>query len=153
MEIRTGQSVTAKWRYRNRLQNRNSWSATGHGTVDTLVRQTDLSQAALAEVGKPFLPERFRLSKELYIAPTKKQVERECYPYIKAKYDAYTSCGQDSVLPQGERFTGSIAELAQNRFIIGTPEDCIEEVSQSTRLSNFATLASDFTIRGCLTPK
>ncbi len=120
-----------------------AWSATGHGTVDTLVRQTDLYKAALAEAGKAFPPERFRLSKELYIAPTKEQAERECYPYLKAKYDAYTAWGQDSVLPEGESFSGSIAELAENRFIIGPPEDCIEAISKHHEAIRFR----DFSFR------
>jgi len=105
-----------------------AWSATGHGTVDTLIRQTGVYKAALEKAGKPFPPEKFRLSKELYVAPTREQAERDAYPYIKAKYDAYSAWGQDGVLPAGESFSHSIEQLSKNRFIIGTPEDCVEQI-------------------------
>ena len=47
-----------------------AWSAYGHGTFETLVRQTELYREALREAGKSFPPERFRLSKELYVGRT-----------------------------------------------------------------------------------
>ena len=105
-----------------------AWSAAGHGTIDTLIRQTNLYKTALAECGKSFPPEKFRLSKELYVAPTREQAEKESHPYIKAKYDAYAAWGQDDVLPSGESFSKSIEELSRDRFVIGTPEHCIEEI-------------------------
>ena len=70
-----------------------AWSAYGHGTVETLIRQTDLYKEALAEAGKPFPPEKFRLSKELYVGRSREEAERECFPYVKAKYDAYKDWG------------------------------------------------------------
>ena len=36
-----------------------AWSAAGHGTVDTLIRQTELYKTALSEGGKPFPPDKF----------------------------------------------------------------------------------------------
>ena len=107
-----------------------AWSAYGHGTLDTLVRQTALYREALADAGKPFPPERFRVSKELYIAATRERAEAECFPYIRAKYEAYKDWGQDSVLPAGESFEGSMAELTAGRFIIGSPDDCLEAIAE-----------------------
>ena len=104
-------------------------SLTGHGTVDTLVRQVEIYKDALQKQGKSFPPEKFRLSKELYVAPTREQAQRESFPYIEAKYDAYSAWGQDDVLPDGESFKKSIHELSQDRFIIGTPDDCIEQIT------------------------
>ena len=120
-----------------------AWSATGHGTVDTLIRQTEIYKAALAESHKPFPPERFRLSKELYVAPTREQAERESLPYIKAKYDAYSAWGQDHVLPGDESFSKSIEELSRDRFVIGTPDYCIEEILKHHQAIEF----KDFSFR------
>ena len=120
-----------------------AWSATGHGTIDTLIRQTEIYKAALAEQGKSFPPPRFRLSKELYVAPTREQAERESYPYIQAKYAAYSAWGQDAVLPAGESFAKSIAELREDRFIIGTPQDCIDEIEKHREAIGFR----DFSFR------
>ena len=114
-----------------------AWSAFGHGTLDTLVRQTELYREALADAGKPFPPERFRVSKELYVAATREQARAECFPYIRAKYDAYRDWGQDTVLPPGESFEGSMAELTSGRFIIGSPDDCLEAIAEHHALLGF----------------
>ena len=106
-----------------------AWSAYGHGTFETLVRQTGLYRDMLAELGKPFPPERFRLSKELYVASTREQAEKEVFPFIAQKYDVYKDWGQDTVLPAGESFEGDIASLSSGRFIIGSPEDCVAGVT------------------------
>ena len=120
-----------------------AWSATGHGTVDTLVRQTELYRCALSAAGKSFPPEKFRLSKELFVAQTREQAQREVFPFIKAKYDAYSSWGQDDVLPSGESFSKSIEELSKDRFIIGTPQHCIEEILEHNAAIGF----NDFSFR------
>lgn len=114
-----------------------AWSAFGHGTLDTLVRQTALYREALADAGKPFPPQRFRVSKELYVAATREQAQAECFPYIRAKYDAYRDWGQDTVLPRGESFEGSMAELTSGRFIIGSPDDCLEAIAEHHALLGF----------------
>ena len=114
-----------------------AWSAFGHGTLDTLVRQTGLYREALADAGKLFPPGRFRVSKELYVAATREQAEAECFPYIRAKYDAYRDWGQDTVLPSGESFEGSMAELTSDRFIIGSPDDCLEAIAEHHALLGF----------------
>ena len=114
-----------------------AWSAFGHGTLDTLVRQTRLYREALADAGKPFPPERFRVSKELYVAATREQARAECFPYIRAKYDAYRDWGQDTVLPPGESFEGSMAELTSGRFIVGSPDDCLEAIAEHHALLGF----------------
>ncbi|MDE0455782.1 MAG: LLM class flavin-dependent oxidoreductase [Chromatiales bacterium] len=114
-----------------------AWSAFGHGTLDTLVRQTALYREALADAGKPFPPQRFRVSKELYVAATREQAQAECFPYIRAKYDAYRDWGQDTVLPPGESFEGSMAELTSGRFIIGSPDDCLEAIAEHHALLGF----------------
>ena len=106
-----------------------AWSAYGHGTFETLVRQTNLYRNMLAELGKPFPPERFRLSKELYVASTREKAEKEVFPFIAQKYDVYKDWGQDTVLPAGESFEGDISSLSSDRFIIGSPQDCVEGVT------------------------
>ena len=120
-----------------------AWSAAGHGTVDTLIRQTNIYKSALAQNKKPFPPEKFRLGKELYVAPTREQAEKLSYPYIKAKYAAYSAWGQDHVLPDGESFSKSIEALSENRFIIGTPDDCIKAITRHHDAIGF----NDFSFR------
>ena len=96
----------------------------------TLSRQITLYREALAAAGKPYPPEHFSLGKELYIAKDKESALRESLPYIGAKYAAYASCGQDHVLPEGESFQRPIESLLEDRFIIGDPDDVVEEIAR-----------------------
>jgi len=107
-----------------------AWTIAGHATLATLERQVALYRAALAAAGKPFPPPHFRLGKELYIARDMDTALREALPYIATKYDAYAQWGQDNVLPAGESFHVPIEELRQNRFIVGDPAYCIEQIER-----------------------
>jgi hypothetical protein len=49
-------------------------------------------------------------------------------PYLVAKYRDYAKWGQDKVMPDNEDFTRSLDELIEGRFIIGSPEDCYNQL-------------------------
>jgi alkanesulfonate monooxygenase SsuD/methylene tetrahydromethanopterin reductase-like flavin-dependent oxidoreductase (luciferase family) len=105
-----------------------AWTIAGHATLATLERQVAIYRAALEAAGKPFPPPLFRLGKELYIARDMDTALREALPYIATKYDAYAQWGQDDVLPTGESFRVPIEQLRQDRFIVGDPQYCIEQI-------------------------
>ena len=107
-----------------------AWTIAGHATLATLERQVALYRAALAVAGKPFPPPRFGLGKELYIARDMDTALREALPYLATKYEAYAQWGQDSVLPTGETFHLPIEQLRQDRFIVGDPAYCVEQIAR-----------------------
>jgi hypothetical protein len=49
-------------------------------------------------------------------------------PYLAGKYRDYAKWGQDKVMPDNEDFTRSLDELIEGRFIIGSPEDCYNQL-------------------------
>ncbi len=106
-----------------------AWTIAGHATLATLERQVALYRAALEAAGKPFPPPRFALGKELYIARDTDTALREALPYLATKYEAYARWGQDHVLPTGETFRLPIEELRQDRFIVGDPAYCVEQIA------------------------
>jgi alkanesulfonate monooxygenase SsuD/methylene tetrahydromethanopterin reductase-like flavin-dependent oxidoreductase (luciferase family) len=106
-----------------------AWTIAGHATLATLERQVALYRGALEAQGKPFPPSRFALGKELYIARDTETALREALPYIATKYEAYAQWGQDSVLPSGETFHLPIEQLRQDRFIVGDPAYCAEQIA------------------------
>ena len=106
-----------------------AWTIAGHATLATLERQVALYRGALEVQGKPFPPSRFALGKELYIARDTETALREALPYIATKYEAYAQWGQDSVLPAGETFHLPIEQLRQDRFIVGDPAYCAEQIA------------------------
>ena len=44
------------------------------------------------------------------------------------KYRAYASWGQDAVLPDGDTFRQPFEALLRDRFVLGSPEDCYEQL-------------------------
>ena len=45
-------------------------------------------------------------------------------PYISEKYKAYAQWECDKAMPEHERLNKPFDELVQDRFVIGSPEDC-----------------------------
>ncbi len=45
-------------------------------------------------------------------------------PYISEKYKAYAQWESDKAMPEHERIDKSFEELVKDRFVIGSPEDC-----------------------------
>jgi alkanesulfonate monooxygenase SsuD/methylene tetrahydromethanopterin reductase-like flavin-dependent oxidoreductase (luciferase family) len=106
-----------------------AWLLNPHAPLPLLERQMSIYRRALVEAGRPF-PAELPISKELYVAPDRETALRECRPFLEAKYQAYTSWGQDRAMPQGETFEAPFDELARDRFIIGDPEDCVREIQR-----------------------
>jgi alkanesulfonate monooxygenase SsuD/methylene tetrahydromethanopterin reductase-like flavin-dependent oxidoreductase (luciferase family) len=65
---------------------------------------------------------------ELHVAPTREEAFETARPYLEGKYAAYAAWGQDKVLPGQEDFRVSFDELAKDRFILGSPDDVIEQL-------------------------
>ncbi|MDW8119966.1 MAG: LLM class flavin-dependent oxidoreductase [Chloroflexota bacterium] len=99
------------------------WNINPHATLATIQRQVALYRQAAQEAGKdPTIP--LPMGRELYCAPTAQQAWEEVGPYIYGKYQAYAQWGQDKALPGQETFRTRLDALAQDRFIIGSPDDC-----------------------------
>ena len=45
-------------------------------------------------------------------------------PYITETYKAYAQWESDKAMPEHERINKSFDELVEDRFVIGSPEDC-----------------------------
>jgi alkanesulfonate monooxygenase SsuD/methylene tetrahydromethanopterin reductase-like flavin-dependent oxidoreductase (luciferase family) len=84
-------------------------------------------------IGKRF-PREFPAMRELYVAPTTEQAFREAGPHLERKYRTYSEWGQDKIVPKGEEFTRPFEELAEDRFIIGSPQDCIESIEKLRKI-------------------
>ena len=66
--------------------------------------------------------------REVYCAPTRQLALERCGPYLAKKYRHYADWGQDKALPGEEDFRIPFDDLARDRFIIGTPDDCLQQL-------------------------
>jgi hypothetical protein len=96
-----------------------------HAKLETLERQMALYRETLAERGKPF-PQEIPIRRELFVAKDRDTALRTCLPYLERKYQTYVSWGQSEALPQEDTLDLPFDELRDQRFIIGSPDDCVE---------------------------
>jgi alkanesulfonate monooxygenase SsuD/methylene tetrahydromethanopterin reductase-like flavin-dependent oxidoreductase (luciferase family) len=109
-----------------------SWFINPHAALPTIERQWQRYRQALAEAGQP-MPAARPMILELSVAPTHEEAVATARPYLEAKYAAYAEWGQDKVLPGNESFRIDFADLARDRFILGTPEQAIEQIEDRVR--------------------
>lgn len=99
------------------------WAINPHGDFDTIRRQLELFRTAREAAGNP--PARtIGLGREIFCAPTRREALDVARPYLGDKYDTYAEWGQDKALPGDESFRIPFDRLAEDRFILGTPDDC-----------------------------
>lgn len=103
-----------------------------HASLATVERQMKLYRTALAEAGKPF-PAEAPIFKECSVARTREAALRSAEPYLMQKYKAYADWGLDKPMPKEERLAAPYQELVRDRFIIGTVEECQDEIRRYHR--------------------
>lgn len=101
------------------------WAINPHGDVATIARQVDLFRSTREAAGITG-PGRLALGREIFCAPTRAEAFELARPFLGEKYDTYADWGQDKALPGEESFRIPFEELAADRFIIGSPADCVE---------------------------
>lgn len=104
-----------------------TWVINPHATFDTIKRQLVLLADEREAHGREPVTE-LPLIREVYCAPTREQAIEKAQPYLAHKYEVYSDWGQDKVMPDRESFRMPYDELARSRFVVGSPEDCIEQL-------------------------
>ena len=105
------------------------WFINPHAALPTIERQWGLYKEALAAEGHA-VPAARPMILELHVAPTREEAVATAGPYLEGKYAAYAAWGQDKALPGEESFRVSFDELAKDRFILGSPDDVIQQLEQ-----------------------
>jgi alkanesulfonate monooxygenase SsuD/methylene tetrahydromethanopterin reductase-like flavin-dependent oxidoreductase (luciferase family) len=106
-----------------------AWIMNPHVTIDLLEDQVRLYRATLAAAGHAF-PTELPILREAWVAPTREQAWAEAGPALGGKYAVYQSWGQDRVVPADQTFARPLADLARDRFIVGTPDDLRAEAER-----------------------
>jgi alkanesulfonate monooxygenase SsuD/methylene tetrahydromethanopterin reductase-like flavin-dependent oxidoreductase (luciferase family) len=109
------------------------WNINNHADYATIERQVGLyREAARASGGDPSLL--LPMGRELYCASSRQHAFEDAAQFLGGKYEAYAAWGQDRVLPGQPSFRTSFEELARDRFIIGSPDDCAGELQRYSKL-------------------
>ncbi len=97
-----------------------TWAIAPHSPLPVVKRQLALYHDARSSVGLP-PPPAVPIRREVYVAPTDEEAWEHAARYLGPKYETYRRWGQDRVLPTDDQFSEDFAELARDRFIIGSP--------------------------------
>jgi len=106
-----------------------TWVINPHATLATIERQMGLYRAALERYGKPF-PEELPLMREICVAESREAAMQLARPSLEQKYQAYVAWGQQRALPSDDDMTQAFEGLLRDRFIMGSPEECADEVQR-----------------------
>jgi alkanesulfonate monooxygenase SsuD/methylene tetrahydromethanopterin reductase-like flavin-dependent oxidoreductase (luciferase family) len=104
-----------------------NWFINPHSTLETIRRQMTLYQDELQQQGKQF-PDELPIIKEVFCAKDHGTAVKLAGPHLLGKYQDYAKWGQDDAMPDDESFDKNFEELTRNRFILGSPEDCYEQL-------------------------
>jgi alkanesulfonate monooxygenase SsuD/methylene tetrahydromethanopterin reductase-like flavin-dependent oxidoreductase (luciferase family) len=104
-----------------------SWLINPHATIGTILRQMALYREELARVGKPF-PRELPMLREIFCAKDRATALSIAGPCLAGKYGTYAAWGQDTALPGNESFRQPLDDLLRDRFVLGSPEECYEQL-------------------------
>ena len=108
-----------------------TWYVNPHATYTAIKRQIELYHETAESAGSD-APSDLPIARELYVGETRDQAWADAAPFLGGKYAAYAQWGQDRAMD--EEFSAAFTELAEDRFIIGDPEDCIGEIEKLREL-------------------
>lgn len=104
-----------------------NWFINPHSTLETIRRQMTIYRDELRAQGKQF-PKELPVIKEIYCAKDRATAAELAGTYLLGKYRDYAKWGQDDAMPDDESFDKDFEELTQDRFVLGSPEECYEQL-------------------------
>jgi alkanesulfonate monooxygenase SsuD/methylene tetrahydromethanopterin reductase-like flavin-dependent oxidoreductase (luciferase family) len=104
-----------------------AWFINPHSTIGTIRRQLALYREEREGHGLPF-PEELPIIKEVFCAKDRQTALELAGPYLLGKYRDYAKWGQDDAMPEDESFDKEFEELLEGRFVLGSPEECYEQL-------------------------
>ena len=116
-----------------------AWVINPHATLRTIERQVALYRAALKRAGKPF-PLELPLLREMFVAGSRQHALRLARPYLEKKYEAYVAWGQHRALPADDDIAQPFDDLIKDRFILGDPTECADEMNRCIAATGANTL-------------
>ena len=105
------------------------WFAAPHAKFATLKQQMSIYHEAV-DAHSNESPADVVVMRELVAASSRDDALRLAGPALQRRYQIYSEQGQDRQLPPGDRFDMPFKQLAQDRFILGDPDDCVEQIKR-----------------------
>ena len=101
------------------------WLVSSRSTLPTIGVQAPQYRQAVKKAGKPGYIAAWR---EVFVAESKQQAIDIIRPQVDWLYKDRASLGHSQELPEADRIDVSFEQVLEGRFIIGSPEECIDEI-------------------------
>ena len=106
------------------------WIIGPHSTIDELERQVRLCRKTWQSVGKSGLPD-IPAIRETFVARTRKEAVEKARPCLEQLYRTiYVKWKQNEAMNNPDELSWAFERLADGRFILGSPEECIDQIKE-----------------------
>lgn len=116
-----------------------SWVASSHLIEDVIVEQAGVFRDALAEHGKA-MPLEFPLLRNVVVAPDRETALKDAGPFLEASYRVFGQWGLFSQVVGSGKEQLDLEELIAGRVILGSPDECAEEIVRLAQATGFTRL-------------
>ena len=103
------------------------WLISSRSTLPTITQQTGLYRDAVKKEGKPGFISAWR---EMFVAETRQKAIDIMRPHVEWMYRDRAALGHSQELPEADRIDVPFDRILEGRFILGSPEECIEEIEK-----------------------
>jgi alkanesulfonate monooxygenase SsuD/methylene tetrahydromethanopterin reductase-like flavin-dependent oxidoreductase (luciferase family) len=106
------------------------WIIGPHSAIDELERQAALFRKSWRAAGKSGAPE-LPIIRETFVAPTRREAVEKARPCLEQLYRSiYIKWKQNEAMSDPSELSWAFDRLAKNRFILGSPEECIDQIKE-----------------------
>ena len=107
------------------------WLISSRSTLPTITEQTRLYRDAAKKAGKPGFISAWR---EMFVAETRQKAIDIMRPHVEWMYRDRAALGHSQELPEADSIDVPFDRILEGRFILGSPEECIEEIERYREL-------------------
>ena len=116
-----------------------SWVASSHLTEDVITEQAVAFRAKLDALEKP-MPAEFPLLRNIVVAPDRETALRDAGPFLEASYRVFGQWGLFTDVVGAGKQQLDLPELIAGRVVIGSPEECAEDLVNLARATGLTRL-------------
>jgi len=123
------------------------WIIGPHSAIEELERQVELLRKAWTVAGKTGRPD-LPVIRETFVAKNRQEAVEKARPCLEQLYRSiYIKWKQNEAMADPDELSWAFDRLAKNRFILGSPEECVDQIKEyESRLgTNYMLVRFDWT--------
>lgn len=106
------------------------WIIGPHSAIEELERQVDLFRKSWSGAGKSQKPD-MPIIRETFVAKSRQEAVEKARPCLEQLYRSiYIKWKQNEAMSDPNELNWAFDRLAKNRFILGSPEECIDQIKE-----------------------